>query len=187
MAEKSEQNIFAEARIRLDEIERIYEQKCDWQDPEDVAFYKHERRLNERIEVLSKIAPSRVCPGCGEFRASHRSWVISLDGKKALCRSCFSRAVYKSTTGLQIASQAVVCRKEIFPVRELRYCIDPFYLCQIREELGISRKEFATRCGWHVSYQRKLESGIIKTVGLDNAEVLLQAIQELGGETQDLL
>jgi len=181
-------NEFKDASLRLQDYqnkvaqyERELGKKCDWENPEDVALHKHEMRFADRVDLLNLLVPNRICPLCEKLRISSRSWVIKIDKKLAICRSCFQRNIPdKKVKRMEIS-------RSLFSNITYRFDIDAFGLQAAREEANISEWEFARRMGWSHSYQCKIESGQVKTVDLITAESILGVFRENGFITKDCL
>jgi len=73
----------------------------------------------------------------------------------------------------------------IFPESETRFVIDHRAMTLALSKTGLSTREFARRAGWSRSYQRKIESGDVRTVTEENAKVILQVLREAGVRTRD--
>jgi len=156
--------------------------KCDWEDVDDVKEYHRYERQKKREAVLNRLVKNRVCPCCKSVRLSPRSWVVSKDEKKAVCRSCFHSGVADKKDG-----GGAGVKRNLFGDTTVRYAFDGFELSCVREAIGVSAAVFARRAGWKAVYQWKLESGKVKSVTLETAEVLLETIESFGFRTLDCL
>lgn len=67
-------------------------------------------------------------------------------------------------------------------IEEPRYRIDGHALAQARILAGLSRRAFAEKAGWHPSYQQKLETGNVITVGFEVGQTIAQVLREAGIE-----
>ena len=69
--------------------------------------------------------------------------------------------------------------------RSERMELDWEMLVEVRELVGITKPLFARRAGWSRSYQQKLETGQVKTVSRDQAELIMRIIRAAGAQTLD--
>ncbi len=65
--------------------------------------------------------------------------------------------------------------KQIFTEEVIRYRLSSFFLSKTRQRLKLSVEQFATIVGWSISYQYKLESGSVATIGSKTRRELEQA------------
>ena len=178
-------NIFKSAKELLDSIAveqcRIKKFRlCDWEDPLDIAEYKKEKRIEERWSVIKRFSINNRCPTCLRLIMDVRSWIISKDKTAVICKSCFKRV--KSNQPLD---HLKIVEEKLFSI--CKYEIDGRLLSKVRDEAGISIREFARRVGWSRSYQQKLEAGDLKNVSIENAEFILQVLSEANIMTLDKL
>ena len=180
-------NEFVDAKRRLNDFNNKVKQyekklgkKCDWDNPEDVALYKHTLRFSKRVELLDKYVPKRICPICQSHRVSPRSWVMNEFLKLFICRSCFYGDKIAKTNN-------PIINRTLFSNVQYRYDINHFDLKAAREEAGINEYKFAERMGWSRNYQRKIESGQVKSVDLITAESILGVFREFGRVLLDCL
>ena len=76
---------------------------------------------------------------------------------------------------------------QVFVEKEVRYKIDGAALLASRAAVKLSRRTFAKRAGWSVSWQQKLETGDVMTVAQETAEVILLTLQEAGSTIKEEL
>lgn len=172
-AEVLEANRLAEERLAREEAV-----KCDWDDPMDRSLYRRQDRMDKRVEIIERIAPTGCCPGCNKKIFSMRSWVVSKKKDKVLCRECH-HGVWPEPVKLKI--------QRVFGDLEVRVQMEGWDVFGAREACGLTQGQMAKACGWSRSYQSKLESGKVKSVTLESAEVILQVLQEFGIQTGDVL
>lgn len=160
-----------QAQMRL---RREMAKKCDWQDAEDVALYRRDKRRKLRQVQLDLLVPQRRCPCCNEIRLGPKQWVVNADQTVICCLSCYR--------------EAMPARGEIVSVKEeyahifrpvIRYEIDGHKLRELRIKLGISMSALGKRCGWSAAFQLKLEE---KTASVNGniMRLLLQELQRAG-------
>lgn len=180
-------NDYRNLRIVLDDhqakenqLEAEKLQKCDWKDPLDRKLYLQDRRGEKRRKLVNRLAPKSVCPYCGRFVMSLRSWVVSKKDDDICCRSCFA-----SGQG-EVSEQKTHYNREVFGDPIYRIGFNGFQLAAIREDMGIKLSSFARTAGWSNSYQHKLENKV-KTISLEVAEVVVQTLERFGCTTDDCL
>lgn len=171
-------NIFKYVKLQSKEREA----KCDWGDPTDVLFYLAELRHTERNRVLDSLVPKRICPSCGAVKCLSKSWVVSKDKKRAICRSCYMRKV-----PCKDLDETSKIPHSIFGEAEIRYKFDGTKFALARVYAEISAREFASFAGWSQSYQYKLESGKVASVNAETAETIMEVFARFGFYTKDEL
>lgn len=119
---------------------REYSRSQDW----DRSSFRIAGRQKARRELLDSLAPDRRCPTCLEVRPNPRSWVVTRDGKFAVCRSCHQRV------GGRLSDEVVVRRRTI---------------CELdgpalRRARGTSLREFARRVGLSPGSLSRLETKV---------------------------
>lgn len=173
---------FREARQRLDDLRSAEEEllrqittECDWSNPEDIAAYRAERRRHVRETLLERLVPDRRCPSCGQKRMRSRSWVVMRAEDFVVCRACFFRA--NSSVEREEGKPK---RGEVFGAKmtEIRYPLSGEEFRRRREAI-CGEREFARRAGWSRAYQRRLESGRVKTVSEATKEVIETVFEEV--------
>lgn len=161
--------MFEDARRQLAALEWANRQSlADWDDPEDVALYRSELRIQKRTAIINEKAPDGCCPVCKQ-KTHIRSWVIKRGGSEVVCRSCFHAGMTPERVDIN----------SIFAEPQVRYRLDYRAFTQSRKSLGISGRKFARLAGWSQSYQSKLESGSIETVSEDTADTIVTVIREV--------
>ena len=146
--------------LALADMRRRVRTKCSWDDPEDVALYKVDRRLEERNNALRRLVPKRICPICeNEFLLS-KSWVVNRMQTKAVCMSC-----YTAKQGGEAG--------DIFTNPRVRYDVDGVAFIKTREMYGVSRGRFAALVGWSSNRQQQLETGNVISI---SEEIVLRII-----------
>ena len=165
MSEFSEAHkAIADIEEKLLSFEKKKEVKCDWEDPEDVAFYKSRARQDRRVAILDKYALDRLCPNCFKHLPINRQWVVRSTG--VICISCFK------------VRDSFNPNKPVFVNPQVRFDIDGLSLLKTREYIGLSRRRFAYLCGWGYSYQATLESGHLVTVCEESARTMLKVLHD---------
>ena len=160
--------------------------RADWEDPSDVAAYRSAEYVREREQLLHRLVPDRRCPGmCKRRIMQSRSWVISKDGKRAICRSCHFRMLMAAEPNVKNLPDRIFTRSN-------RYHIDGATLRQARETAGLSVGEFARRCGWSRPYQSHMERHVATsekemTVAVDKAQKILEVLRSRKVTTDDIL
>ena len=172
-------DIFKDVYLKSQVKEKF--KRCDWADATDVAFYVQDMRSEERKRVLDELVPKRICPYCSNLKINSKSWVVSKDKKKAMCRGCFMRKVPDRKL---VASSRVDL--QIF-TPQLRYRVDGHKIMLARSRADVSAYEFASHAGWASSYQYKLEDGTVRTVSAESAETILEVLARFGYYTKDEL
>lgn len=169
--------------IRQAEAAKLREDKkhCDWEDPEDVAFYRQERGQEQRKKFVEILAPTHQCPECKDTIILLGQWVISKDLLRIMCRSCFEKMKAKSKIR---ASQLNVDVHVFQEVKRYTINIDRF-IC-IREASEISQREFARLAGWSRTYQVKLESGEVETVNEETFNIIMDVFKRCNTFTKDI-
>ena len=173
MFEDAKAILAGEAKARA-ELEKELARKCDWDDAEDVQLHRSEERMRERLALLEKLVPKRICVRCGSgpFPDS-RSWVINKSKKVAVCRRCFSTPP---------ARLVVLDFTKLFGDAEVRYPLDGRVLVRMRESMGLTQSKFAELAGWSRVYQHKLEGDCVHTVSSEVAEVIVQVLREMSSK-----
>ena len=180
------QDPFVQARIINEDLARADaakkrddERACDWGDPDDVLFYKSQRQLAEKKALLSKLVPDYKCPKCAGLVVMLRSWVISKDKSRALCRSCFDRIRCNAPVITPMELNVTVFR----PLERWAFDADAFVTA--RRAVNVSQNEFARLVGWTRSYQRKLEGGTVVSCSRETRETILKVFEKLKITTRD--
>lgn len=169
--------------VGLKSIERrIKFNRCEWDDPAEVALYARIARSSERNAQLDKLVKNRVCPVCECLKIHSRSWVINKEGTEAICRACFYRC--NPPGDVDKTSKIDV---SIFSEKHVRYRVDHSKFTRARSVIRIGVAEFARNAGWSTSYQYKLEDGSVKTISADVADVILEVFARFGYFTNDEL
>lgn len=68
---------------------------------------------------------------------------------------------------------------------EIRFRVNPRGLREAREVSGLSLVQLARLCGWSRSYQAKLESGRVLTIGQEARELLIGLLRHHGARSPD--
>jgi hypothetical protein len=144
---------------------------CDWNDPEDVAYYRKQKSVEKRNKFLNRKYPDRRCPSCGRITLSVSQWVINKRERTAICKSCFKRLKYNHPR-----KDALFIDEKIF--KPERYSIDAYEFTKLRMEKNIGMGEFGKIAGWGKSYQQKLENGWVKTVANDCMNSIISILGE---------
>ena len=138
-------NMFQEAADILAGIERAQdrlrtdlERACDWENPEDVALYKKEKREGDRRALLDRLVPERRCR-CGVVVEQLSAWVINKSKTLAMCRSCY----HSIEATDRPADVSVIFHKPV-----VRYGYDGSAISLARQALGVGRRRFAILAGW---------------------------------------
>lgn len=169
---------FKDAEIALAAIksaeavaQRLTSNKCDWDDPEDVAEHRREQNNIQRTNLLQTLVPTRICPICGDgpIFETHR-WIIAKDRGAAICKSCFTLRV--PTLGWDDSLPPLVVGVEI------RYKINWDALEALRKRLRLTKKRFATLAGWSTPYQSQLEMGKYATVSEDTVAKIVNVFKK---------
>ena len=126
-------------------------------------------------------APGLVCPECCTKQTSESNFVITRD-RDVKCRMCFHAR--KGKTMPLVETKDGVIQGSVFK-RSERMELDWEMLVEVRELVGITKPLFARRAGWSRSYQQKLETGQVKTVSRDQAELIMRIIRAAGAQTLD--
>lgn len=153
----------------METLRRELAEKCDWDDPEDVAVYRSSVRSKDRAKILDLLVPSRACPYCFKVHTSSKAWVINKKHTVACCRSCYSG---------NLPDKQDIILLFTLPVIRLEFDYNLFF--EMRARSGLSQSRFAELAGWSQQYQNKLENGYVKTIDIEKAEMILQVFKEAG-------
>lgn len=149
---------------------------------------KKERRQAVRA---SKLPKNRVCPGCRVIVLDSTGWIE----KRGLliCRSCASLKVVRKKvcpkmecdaakreleTFLWLAKRMDQAGRRIAQFDQLRVRVDGSEIAALRESVSLTRKRFASLCGWSYTWQSKLETGNVITVSLEMAVKMALAFRK---------
>jgi len=66
----------------------------------------------------------------------------------------------------------------MFKLVDKRYQLNEFALVKSREELKVSRSQFAFKCNWSYQYQWRLESGKYETISEATKNVIEGTLNE---------
>lgn len=152
------------------DFRRQVNSKCEWSNPEDVAFYKREDRRKKRRRILDElVGKERRCPCCRECILDPKGWMVRLDGRIALCRSCYSRH--------RPATEPIIA-KGIFNV-VTRYEVNGKELKRIRIAAGLSLAAMGRAVGVQASriFQIEEREGTIKE---EQAILIMRVLEEAG-------
>jgi len=152
----------------------------EWFNLAIVMFEEDGLTLKERIEILDRIVPERICPKCNFRKTSSRFWVINKSKNKAICKLCYKKI--KPDAQLE---EACLIPVRLFTGQEVRYTIDPMSLTHARTKVGLKVDEFANEAGWSASYQYQLESGKYRTISEQCSEDILRVLLNYGYFTED--
>lgn len=135
---------------------------------------QHERRATSRFAMISKITFKTFrCLGCKQVKTDPRSWIISKDKTKAVCRSCFAARRWSDFKKYN----SKILEIKLFENEIRRYRYDPLILCRMRETLKLSVEQFAAIAGWSSIYQYKLESGFYETISQSKKDELCEVFR----------
>lgn len=177
MGDKSKVNVYRQAREMNSSLERSLAEfarhvntKCDWQDADDVVFWKKVQRRRRRRKVLDELVPDRKCPCCGETRIGPGEWMVRLDGAIVVCRSCYNRLRPKTSVVATVGS--------VFEPQR-RYRINGRVLRQLRIDAGISMADFALLLGVSPARVHHLEEHV-KSVTEEQKNDIQTALEKCG-------
>jgi hypothetical protein len=168
-------DILAGVEEAQEKLRRDLERACDWENPEDVALYKKEKREGERRALLDRLVPDRKCR-CGVVVEQLSAWAINRSKTLAMCRSCYH--------SIESTDQPMDVSK-IFHTPIVRYGYDGEAIAIARKALGVNRRRFAYLAGWTYSYQQKLELNRYETLQLENVRVILGVFDRLRQDTTE--
>ena len=176
--------ILDEIRRKEKEHDRETFSLCDWDNPEDVAFYRQRISREDRIRVIKSIAGngSVYCPKCGRLIVYLTKLILAKNKRSFICRTCWERLKHRKKVLLTKKFEL-----KVFPKMQVRYCLNATVLESVRTRLGITQREFAEMAGWSQTRQRQLEGGKVETVNQEVAGTILQVISDFGGTTEDVL
>lgn len=151
--------------------------KCDWKDCGDKAFYRKIQSVRLRREVIKDKYPDFRCPSCKEIIIEPRRWVIRIYKSHidCICKSCFQR--FKAIP-VPLEIEKVYSVDEVFLLIP-RFKVRGNILSVIREKAGVSKAEFARRCGWSRSYQTKLENGEYNSMSEETKRIIVEELKKL--------
>lgn len=158
------ENMFKNAKQILKAVKKAEEvearqisRKCDWKDQNDKAFHYSLSRVERRRRLIAH-KTGGICPKCKERVINSRSWVVRKD-KTVVCRTCHFG-------GIRVMKKEMVV-------------IDGFRIASLRDAAGIKLYAFATKAGWSIAYQWKLENKT-KRVSKETYEVIAETFQRFG-------
>ena len=168
MSMKREADLLEGIRLAELQLEKTKNFECSWDNENDVALLKSDKRTKMRVELLDKLVPKRLCMLCDQRFLNLQSWIVVKE--TAVCRSCFFRRLARNAS--EVLAKNII-GVELFgeSATVIRYPLNRRVLIERRKAIGVSAAEFARLAGWSRSYQRKLES-ITASVGIDTKEVI---------------
>lgn len=137
--------------------------------PDRITRYKVNAFKISQLRQQSKLSVEQFAEAVG--------WTLRYQYKieEGFCWSLSEKTVNEICQTFE--RQGIVVRPEDFGKPEFRYTIHPEKIYIARKAKGFWLEECARLCGWSLQYQQNLESGKVKTVTEEAANILIKALK----------